>query len=86
MVCSLHSVTTGSRDRANVPLIIIIIYPLQLTTTTKYSCNNASSFFRFHRENIVDNMYLYEVPVLHILSESKTFSPSCLVNSSLIDG
>ncbi|CAM9391245.1 unnamed protein product [Ascophyllum nodosum] len=27
MVCSLHSVTTGSRDRANVPLIIIIIYP-----------------------------------------------------------
>ena len=25
MVCSLHSVTTGSRDRANVPLIIIII-------------------------------------------------------------
>ena len=26
MVCSLHSVTTGSRDRANVPLIIIIIY------------------------------------------------------------
>ena len=23
MVCSLHSVTTGSRDRANVPLIII---------------------------------------------------------------
>ena len=26
MVCSLHSVTTGSRDRANVPLIIIIIH------------------------------------------------------------
>ena len=25
MVCSLHSVTTGSRDRANVPLIIITI-------------------------------------------------------------
>ena len=25
MVCSLHSVTTGSRDRANVPLIILII-------------------------------------------------------------
>ena len=25
MVCSLHSVTTGSRDRANVSLIIIII-------------------------------------------------------------
>ena len=25
MVCFLHSVTTGSRDRANVPLIIIII-------------------------------------------------------------
>ena len=25
MVCSLHSVTTGSRDRANVPLKIIII-------------------------------------------------------------
>ena len=25
MVCSLHSVTTGSRDRTNVPLIIIII-------------------------------------------------------------
>ena len=24
MVCSLHSVTTGSRDRANVPLIIIM--------------------------------------------------------------
>ena len=24
MVCSLHSVTTGSRDRANVPLTIII--------------------------------------------------------------
>ena len=27
IVCSLHSVTTGSRDRANVPLIIIIIIP-----------------------------------------------------------
>ena len=26
MVCSLHSVTTGSRDRANVPLIIIPYY------------------------------------------------------------
>ena len=26
MVCSSHSVTTGSRDRANVPLIIIIIH------------------------------------------------------------
>ena len=25
MVCSLHSMTTGSRDRANVSLIIIII-------------------------------------------------------------
>ena len=25
MVCSLNSVTTGSRDRANVPLVIIII-------------------------------------------------------------
>ena len=25
MVCSLHSVTTGSRDRANVSLIIIIM-------------------------------------------------------------
>ena len=25
MVCSLHSVATGSRDRANVSLIIIII-------------------------------------------------------------
>ena len=25
MVCSLHSVTTGSRDRAKVSLIIIII-------------------------------------------------------------
>ena len=25
MVCSLHSVTTGSRDRAIVPLIIIIV-------------------------------------------------------------
>ena len=25
MVCSLHSVTTGSRDRTYVPLIIIII-------------------------------------------------------------
>ena len=28
MVCSLHSVTTGSRDRANVSLIIIIIIML----------------------------------------------------------
>ena len=26
MVCSLHSVTTGSRDRANVPLIIIMYF------------------------------------------------------------
>ena len=25
MVCSLHSVTTGSRDRVNVPLIIIVM-------------------------------------------------------------
>ena len=25
MVCSLHSVTTGSRDRANVSLLVIII-------------------------------------------------------------
>ena len=31
MVCSLHSVTTGSRDRANVPLIIIIIIIYQNT-------------------------------------------------------
>ena len=29
MACSLHSVTTGSRDRANVPLIIIV----QLTSS-----------------------------------------------------
>ena len=28
MVCSLHSVTTGSRDRANVSLIIIIIHSM----------------------------------------------------------
>ena len=31
MVCSLHSVTTGSRDRANVPLIIIIIIIIMVT-------------------------------------------------------
>ena len=30
MVCSLHSVTTGSRDRANVSLIIIIGIPIQI--------------------------------------------------------
>ena len=30
MVCSLHSVTTGSRDRAYVPLIIIIIITVLL--------------------------------------------------------
>ena len=37
MVCSLHSVTTGSRDRANVPLIIYIyIY------TAHYSNNTGS--------------------------------------------
>ena len=32
MVCSLHSVTTGSRDRANVSLIIIIIRGCQSGT------------------------------------------------------
>ena len=30
MVCSLHSMTTGSRDRANVPLIIMTICTQQL--------------------------------------------------------
>ena len=34
MVCSLHSVTTGSRDRANVSLIIIkIIYKIKFDFT-----------------------------------------------------
>ena len=35
MVCSLPSVTTGSRDRANVPLIIIII--IIMCDHTRYS-------------------------------------------------
>ena len=33
MVCSLHSVTTGSRDRSNVSLIIIIII---ITTVSRW--------------------------------------------------
>ena len=49
MVCSLHSVTTGSRDRANVPLIIIIMEMSKLTRDgtaepsreTKFSDANA---------------------------------------------
>ena len=32
MVCSLHSVTTGSRDRANMPLIIIMLRPYRVMT------------------------------------------------------
>ena len=35
MVCSLHSVTTGSRDRANVSLIIIILYWIKTGITNK---------------------------------------------------
>ena len=46
MVCSLHSVTTGSRDRANVSLIIIIIrfptsrrvQPVQQFSTYELAC------------------------------------------------
>ena len=35
MVCSLHSVTTGSRDRANVSLIIIhLALAAEFTLTT----------------------------------------------------
>ena len=37
MVCSLHSVTTGSRDRANVSLIIIIII---IIIVLHYSCSS----------------------------------------------
>ena len=37
MVCSLHSVTTGSRDRANVQLIIIIIIIGMVITYTQQS-------------------------------------------------
>ena len=37
MVCSLHSVTTGSRDRANVSLIIIIIINIGRTSVFQFS-------------------------------------------------
>ena len=36
MVCSLPSVTTGSGDRANVPLIIIIIISLYIIGHRKF--------------------------------------------------
>ena len=36
MVCSLHSVTKGSRDRANVPLIIIIITIIVLISNVSF--------------------------------------------------
>ena len=39
MVCSLHSVTTGSRDRANVPLIIIREKVLRLCVSREGSQN-----------------------------------------------
>ena len=47
MVCSLHSVTTGSRDRANVTLIIIIRHPtyasyLKENQTTPRPCSRWS--------------------------------------------
>ena len=37
MVCSLRSVTTGSRDRANVSLIIIIIIKIIKIIITVYN-------------------------------------------------
>ena len=43
MVCSLHSVTTGSRDRANVSLIIII------------NNNVGDTFFLFYVDSVVRN-------------------------------
>ena len=36
MVCSFHSATTGSRDRANVSLIIIIINIIILRVACMY--------------------------------------------------
>ena len=40
MVCSLHSVTTGSRDRANVSLIIIIIIIITLISVQGHQNHN----------------------------------------------
>ena len=48
MVCSLHSVTTGSRDRANVALIIIIIIDQagEVANLARGPLNRENKYFR----------------------------------------
>ena len=51
MVCSLHSVTTGSRDRANVPLIIIIVIIIIIDET--YSSRQISRGTKFEVSHFI---------------------------------
>ena len=47
MVCSLHYVTTGSRDRANVSLIIIIILIVYRTAPYRNGTQTTVTALRF---------------------------------------
>ena len=57
MVCSLHSVTTGSRDRANVSLIIIYIIIIIMQG------NGLTTIFAY-RYLLFDHIFIVENPNL----------------------
>ena len=67
MVCSLHSVTTGSRDRANVSLIIIMpVGIISVDLQSQLLPSSCTSFLSLsHRENII--VVVYFIPVLTVL-------------------
>ena len=79
MVCSLHSVTTGSRDRANVSLIIIIrwatprqhytVDPMLLPLRNPFTCH----------EDVLSLKAMIPPSVFDI------FSPCCVGRSEVLD-
>ena len=73
MVCSLHSVTTGSRDRANVSLIIIIII---IIIPIKSSLHNHREPTRHFFRLTVVSLLKFE-GVLPVLSPNKIFKITC---------
>ena len=51
MVCSLHSVTTGSRDRANVQLIIIVYF--LCVPASEFGAMGSTSFLGLSYPNLL---------------------------------
>ena len=66
MVCSLHSVTTGSRDRANVSLIIIIRYHLPAVSYYLPVLINCSKFSRRRKKRAYRVQTIF-LAYLHLL-------------------